>query len=59
MTAQASWTSIDLAREGNFAVGALCVRPAAREVEALAGTATLEPRVMQAFLAGQRERPPA
>src|SRR5215203_6717553 len=51
MTTQASWISIDLAREGDFAVGALSVRPTAREVEAAAGKVTLEPRVMQVLVA--------
>ena len=55
MTPQASWISIDLAREGDFAVAALRVRPAAREVEAAFGKATLEPRVMQVLVALGRQ----
>jgi DNA-binding winged helix-turn-helix (wHTH) protein/dienelactone hydrolase len=51
MTAAGSPTSIDLAREGGFAVGGLRVRPASREVEGTAGTETLEPRVMQVLVA--------
>jgi eukaryotic-like serine/threonine-protein kinase len=43
-------TTIDLAREADFGLGALRVRPAAREVEGAAGTATLEPRVMQVLV---------
>jgi DNA-binding winged helix-turn-helix (wHTH) protein len=45
-----------LAREVDFAVGALRIRPAAREVEAeAAGKSTLEPRVMQVLVTLARQ----
>ncbi len=49
--------TIDLAREADFPLGALQVRPAAREVEAKAGKQTLEPRVMQVLVALARRSP--
>jgi eukaryotic-like serine/threonine-protein kinase len=55
MTTETAWTPIDLAREADFALGDSCVRPAAREVEAAAGKATLEPRVMQVLVALARQ----
>src|SRR5882672_3692163 len=51
MTAAANPLPVDLARERDFAVGGLRVRPAAREVEGATGTETLEPRVMQVLVA--------
>jgi eukaryotic-like serine/threonine-protein kinase len=55
MTTETAWTPIDLARAADFALGDSCVRPAAREVEAAAGKATLEPRVMQVLVALARQ----
>jgi DNA-binding winged helix-turn-helix (wHTH) protein len=43
--------AIDLAREADFALGGLAVRPSLREVEGEGGVQTLEPRVMQALVA--------
>ena len=51
MTTEAHDRAIELAREADFALGDLRVRPAAREVEAAAGKTTLEPRVMQVLVA--------
>src|SRR4051812_33308659 len=47
--------SVDLAREGDFRLGPLLVRPSRREAGEGAERRTLEPRVMQALvvLAGQ------
>jgi DNA-binding winged helix-turn-helix (wHTH) protein/dienelactone hydrolase len=55
MSIEAAWIPIDLAREADFALGDLRVRPAAREVEAASGKATLEPRVMQVLVALARQ----
>jgi formylglycine-generating enzyme required for sulfatase activity/DNA-binding winged helix-turn-helix (wHTH) protein/dienelactone hydrolase len=56
MTDEEAWTAVDLAREADFAVGGLRIRPPAREVEAdAAGKATLEPRVMQVFVTLARQ----
>ncbi len=51
MTAAVNPMPIDLARERDFELAGLRVRPAAREVEGAAGTETLEPRVMQVLVA--------
>jgi eukaryotic-like serine/threonine-protein kinase len=51
MTAAANPIPIDLARERDFELAGLRVRPAAREVEGAAGTEILEPRVMQVLVA--------
>ncbi len=51
MTAAPNPLPIDLARERDFELAGLRVRPAAREVEGAAGTETLEPRVMQVLVA--------
>lgn len=40
-----------LAKRRDFVVGAATVRPSTRSIEGPAGTATIEPRVMQVFLA--------
>jgi Tol biopolymer transport system component len=42
---------IDLAREGDFALGRLQVRPSLREVTVAGQTETVEPRVMQVLVA--------
>lgn len=42
---------IDLAREADFALDAMTVRPSVREVETAAGREMLEPRVMQVLVA--------
>ncbi|MDP3740241.1 MAG: winged helix-turn-helix domain-containing protein [Hyphomonadaceae bacterium] len=43
--------SVDLAREADFSVGRLTIRPSLRQVEAGADSETLEPRVMQVLVA--------
>lgn len=47
---------IDLARTGDFRLGALDVRPSLRQVEAGADSQTLEPRVMQVLIALAQRR---
>jgi hypothetical protein len=51
MTAAANPLPIDLARERDFELVGLRVRPSAREIAGAAGTETLEPRVMQVLVA--------
>lgn len=51
MNAAPSPKQIDLAREADFALGGLLVRPSVRQVEAHGIGETLEPRVMQVFVA--------
>jgi DNA-binding winged helix-turn-helix (wHTH) protein len=48
--------SVDLARESDFSLGPLRVRPSLRQVESGAGAETLEPRIMQVLVALSRKR---
>jgi DNA-binding winged helix-turn-helix (wHTH) protein len=48
--------SIDLAREADFSLGTLRIRPSLRQVEAASESETLEPRVMQVLVALSRRR---
>lgn len=56
MTADISLESVDLGREGDFTLGPLKVRPAAREVEHAGQSEMLEPRVMQALVSLARRQ---
>lgn len=47
---------MDLAREGEFELGGLKVRPAFRQVDSPQGSETLEPRIMQVLVALARQR---
>jgi DNA-binding winged helix-turn-helix (wHTH) protein len=56
MTAAETPSGIDLAREPDFDIGGLAVRPSTREVAHGDDRQTLEPRVMQALVALARRR---
>ena len=51
MSADSSLNPVDLARESDFSLGPVCVRPSLRQVESAGGPETLEPRVMQVLVA--------
>jgi DNA-binding winged helix-turn-helix (wHTH) protein/TolB-like protein len=51
MTADFASISVDLAREPDFSVGSIRVRPSLRQVESGSESETLEPRVMQVLVA--------
>jgi DNA-binding winged helix-turn-helix (wHTH) protein len=48
--------SVDLAREADFELGSLRVRPSLRQVEAEGASETLEPRIMQVLVALSQRR---
>lgn len=54
MTANSPATPIDLAREADFRLGEVLVRPSIRQVEAKGQAETLEPRVLQVLVALSR-----
>jgi DNA-binding winged helix-turn-helix (wHTH) protein/TolB-like protein len=56
MSPDLSPISIDLAREPDFSLGVLKVRPSLRQVEWAGGSETLEPRVMQVLVALAQKR---
>src|SRR5262245_42430294 len=56
MSSDFSPTFIDLARETDFSVGPLRVRPSLRQVESAGASETLEPRVMQVLVALAQKR---
>lgn len=56
MNANFEPTLIDLARESDFSVADLKVRPSLRQAESTAGAKTLEPRVMQVLVALSQRR---
>ena len=51
MTADPTPIPVDLAREPDFSLGPVRVRPSLRQVETAGGAETLEPRVMQVLVA--------
>ena len=56
MTADFSAERIDLAREPDFRLGGLLVRPSIRQIESSGAPETLEPRIMQVLVALARNR---
>ena len=56
MTADFRVIVVDLAREPDFELGALKVRPAVRQVEISGRAETLEPRILQVLVALSRRR---
>jgi adenylate cyclase len=56
MTADFSAQRIDLAREADFRLGGIQVRPSTRQVEAGDESETLQPRIMQVLVALARRR---
>jgi TolB-like protein/DNA-binding winged helix-turn-helix (wHTH) protein len=56
MTADSASQRIDLAREADFMLGTIQVRPSTRQVESGEGSETLEPRIMQVLVALARKR---
>jgi DNA-binding winged helix-turn-helix (wHTH) protein/TolB-like protein len=51
MTSELQGQRIELAKEGNFRLGALIVRPSTREIETNGTVETLQPRIMQVLIA--------
>jgi eukaryotic-like serine/threonine-protein kinase len=56
MSAREARKSIELAREADFSLGRLCIRPSSREVLGAGEKEVLEPRVMQVLVALARRR---
>ncbi len=56
MTADFSAERIDLAREEDFRLGELLVRPSTRQIESNGKSETLQPRIMQVLVALARRR---
>lgn len=56
MTGDIGRERIDLAREPDFRIDVIQVRPAIRQIETGAGSETLEPRIMQVLVALARHR---
>lgn len=56
MTADSPLSPVDLAREADFPLGDLRVRPSVRQVERGGDSETLEPRIMQVLVALGRRR---
>lgn len=56
MTADFAGQKVDLAKEADFLLGGILVRPATRQVESAGAPETLEPRIMQVLVALARRR---
>jgi DNA-binding winged helix-turn-helix (wHTH) protein/TolB-like protein len=56
MAADFSSERVDLAKEGDFQLGEILIRPSTRQVESGGSSETLEPRVMQVLVALARRR---